>query len=428
MRPKKQTSIISALFFAAFLCFMMSCHKNNKEVTPSSPSVASLIWEHVNTSLTPVAEGMYAGTFFLPYTGGNGAEYDDATPITSTGVTGLTAVLQKGKLNNSFGYINYTVSGAPSGPGTAIFLIKFGGHTVSVSIQINSQNAPVRINWGYFDNTTTPASAYMGYGKQPSSTIIYIGFEDFPTAFCQNADANGMITDVSWQPDNILLNDIVSGKYDSYLQKFGQEVASFGKPVMLRFANEFNGDWSTWSYNASAGGLVPASLYVQAFKYVHDKVMAAGGFNAYWIWSPNVTNGGMNTQSIESYYPGDNYVDIIGMDGYNWGTSQSWTSWQSFESVFGACYDQLVASHPNKLIGVTETGCSSTGGDKAAWITDMFNGFTTRFPKLKFFTWFNINKETDWRFTSDQASINALEAGLQNQYIIYDRTIGGMVK
>ncbi|MFT4205083.1 MAG: hypothetical protein QM610_14355 [Chitinophagaceae bacterium] len=104
------------------------------------------------------------------------------------------------------------------------------------------------------------------------------------------------------------------------------------------------------------------------------------------------------------------------------GTSQAQFSWQLFSDVFGTLHDQFTAAHPDKAIDVGELGCTSTGSDKAAWITDMFTSIPNRFPKLKFFVWFNINKETDWRFTSDEASINAFKAGLQKNYMVYGKT------
>lgn len=62
----------------------------------------------------------YSGTMKVPYTGGNGGVYPAGSPIISTGVTGLTAVLQSGKTNVGSGELLYTVTGIPSASSTVL--------------------------------------------------------------------------------------------------------------------------------------------------------------------------------------------------------------------------------------------------------------------------------------------------------------------
>lgn len=223
------------------------------------------------------------------------------------------------------------------------------------------------------------------------------------------------------------LDEILAGKWDAYLQTFGESVQRYGHPVMLRFAHEFNGDWYPWVFdNGVIGGTVTKpGRWIQAYQYVHDKVVAAGGKNAIWLWSPNVGNGGKNPNDITSYYPGDQYVDWIAMDGYNWGTSQNWSSWQSFTQVFGPTYDKVVLKYPGKPIMIGEFGCSSTGEttghDKPGWITDTFDQLKNNYPEIKAFIWFNLNKETDWRFSTTPQSAAAFKAGVQQSFVSGDR-------
>lgn len=276
--------------------------------------------------------------------------------------------------------------------------------------------------WGFFDDSGTPMSFYDGFEKKPSIAMMFNGWttdgsKDFPMEFCKNAAASGYVPHVTWEPI-MGLEDLISGKYDAYIKKYGEAIASFGKPIILRFAHEFNGDWYPWSI--ADDKIVPASTYVDAFRYVNKKIKEAGGTNARWAWAPNATNGAKNSQRLEDYYPGDNYVDLIGMDGYNFGRSQSWSNWQSFSEVFGNLYTWIQKTHPNKPIFISEMGTSSKGGDKAAWIKDMFFQLEHKFPKIKAVVWFNIDKETDWRFTETQNSINAFKEGLNNKRVLTD--------
>ena len=65
--------------------------------------------------------------------------------------------------------------------------------------------------------------------------------------------------------------------------------------------------------------------------------------------------------------PGDEYVDWVGIDGYNFGTAKSGMSWRSFNETFKGTYD-IVTGLTSRPVMIGETGSTESGGDKAAWI------------------------------------------------------------
>ena len=102
------------------------------------------------------------------------------------------------------------------------------------------------------------------------------------------------------------------------------------------------------------------------------------------VWCPNNTDQpGDAWNNIAAYYPGDQYVDWVGMDGYNWGTTAN-TSWQSFDAVFSDIYRQLTALTAKPLM-IGEFACAEQGGDKAAWISDALLKIGTAYPRVKLF-------------------------------------------
>ncbi|CAA7196678.1 FISUMP domain-containing protein [Chryseobacterium potabilaquae] len=105
----------------------------------------------------------------IPYTGGNGSSYPSGAPIASTGVTGLTATLQAGTLANGNGALTYTITGTPSGAGTASFSISFGGHTCSFAREVNtSSSLTFDCNNAVFTpSTITAGTSYSGTLKIP---------------------------------------------------------------------------------------------------------------------------------------------------------------------------------------------------------------------------------------------------------------------
>jgi len=72
----------------------------------------------------------------IPYTGGNGGTHNGQT-VNSTGVTGLTATLAAGTFANGSGSLVYTITGTPSGNGTASFALNIGGQTCTITRVVN---------------------------------------------------------------------------------------------------------------------------------------------------------------------------------------------------------------------------------------------------------------------------------------------------
>lgn len=101
------------------------------------------------------------------------------------------------------------------------------------------------------------------------------------------------------------------------------------------------------------------------------------------------------------------------MDGYNWGDHYPfWKAWMSFEQIFGPTIAQ-VQGFTSKPLMVAETASTEGGGDKAAWIADMFAALA-RHPEITGFVWFNLLKETDWRIESSAAARAAFSQGVSN--------------
>jgi len=76
----------------------------------------------------------------VPYTGGNGGIHNGQT-VTSTGVTGLTAIFAAGTFANGSGTLTYTITGTPSASGTASFALNIGGQTCTLSRTVGAPAA-----------------------------------------------------------------------------------------------------------------------------------------------------------------------------------------------------------------------------------------------------------------------------------------------
>jgi beta-mannanase len=141
---------------------------------------------------------------------------------------------------------------------------------------------------------------------------------------------------------------------------------------------------------------------------VRSVFTAVGATNVRWVWTPIVEYGG--STPLAGLYPGDGSVDVVGLDGYNWGSTKPNIGWKSFSQVFGPSLTR-VRSLSRKPLWIAEIGCTEQGGSKAAWVDDMFATVAAD-SRIDALVWFDADKETDWRINSSTSSLAAFERGL----------------
>ncbi|WP_256686338.1 S8 family serine peptidase [Halococcus qingdaonensis] len=229
-------------------------------------------------------------------------------------------------------------------------------------------------------------------------------------------------------PNNIEVR-IGNGDYDRYIDRWAGRLRdslskSSGRRAYLRLAHEMNGDWYPWS--PTVGNSSPRS-YVKMWRHVHNRFDRQGiGDDLQWMWCVNAEDVG--SHSAEQLFPGNRYVDWLGLDGYNWGRSKSWSSWDSPESIYGGMLDRL-SGLSNKPVCVAEFASSSkvNGGHdprrKGEWIRDALAYFENR--GVDMWCWFNEDKETDWAvFNGERGTERLSHNGRQvNAYSAYREAI-----
>ena len=258
---------------------------------------------------------------------------------------------------------------------------------------------------GQFYGSGSIDESRLKLGRTPVIHLTYYGWATDWTGSVTQADlAAGRIPLVNWEPHNIDFAKIIDGSFDATILARANGSKVLGKKFFLDFAAEMNGD-EAWSGNN-------ATLYVSAYRHIHDLFVAAGANNVVWAWCPNVTDTHGGNRTTMDYYPGDAYVDWTGVDGYNWGTKNG--GWQTFHQVFRNIYPLLAAKRKPIMIG--EMASAEAGGDKGKWIDEIIPTLRTSFPLIKGVVWFDINKEADWRISSSPASEAAFIRMAKNPY------------
>lgn len=204
-------------------------------------------------------------------------------------------------------------------------------------------------------------------------------------------------------------NVILDGKCDPYLR--GVAAAFKERPddrILLRFAHEMNIEGSP--FYPFHFGLTPAD-YAAAWRHIHTIFESEGVTNVEWVWSPNFrSNPDEAWNAIPLYYPGNDYVDWIGLSGYNWYDEFMYGDlpWRWFSDIYHKVLSDLTCRYPKPQM-VAEVG--SVHGDatlsKSSWIFDIYED-ATYYPFLRAISWFNDfafadSSAADFRITSSTA-------------------------
>jgi mannan endo-1,4-beta-mannosidase len=229
---------------------------------------------------------------------------------------------------------------------------------------------------------------------------IYLGHE-FPRSGMENAYQRGKTVELTMQvmwnikpgnTDNKMKNlnfDLIDGQYDGYLRNFAREAKAFRHPFIFRLNNEMN---STWVRYSGIALLCDPDVYIKVWRHIYNIFEEEGVKNAIWVFNPNdVDYPPLKWNSHVSYYPGNKYVHMIGLTGYNTGTyykDLTGERWRGFNEIYDPLNEKYSRFYGQFPWMITEFASSSVGGDKEKWIRDMFNS-VKQYKNLKAAVWWS---------------------------------------
>lgn len=253
------------------------------------------------------------------------------------------------------------------------------------------------------------------------------GESHFPTETLTAISKVGAVPCLTWEPMFIQdgkevaidARDILSGRYDGFIDRFAKDAKKYKKDFIIRFAHEMNLERYHWGGPKEAFGPESPMRYRELFRHVVKRFRVAGASNVFFAFCPNAESlphpkrDSASWNEARAYYPGDDVVDVVGMDGYNWGTTQTrekhgWdSSFRSFSDIFGPIRLELTSFAPGKSIMVFEMASADLGGDKTFWIRSALE--TAASWNLVAINWFEADKEVDWRLmTGTGPSVSSL--------------------
>lgn len=187
----------------------------------------------------------------------------------------------------------------------------------------------------------------------------------------------------SWDPEGgetaKLLDGKDSTKLDSAIVSVANFIASLKTkkgvvPVIFRPWHEMNGDWFWWG-----GKNTTTELYRRLYCHIHDRLQKLCPGQIVWAFSPN-----LGAKSMEDYYPGDAYVDLVGIDIYDFDDNAS-----AYTANVRQGLDMITtfAKKHHKIAAFTETGCQQL--PQQQWFTQTLLPLISRYRISYVLLWRN---------------------------------------
>lgn len=254
------------------------------------------------------------------------------------------------------------------------------------------------ITWAYFSNNWIEDIEFPEESVRMIDSLDIVPFiRMMPRTTFEQGEADPVYT----------LQGIIDGDFDDSLIEWAQDAKNTNIPLMVEFGTEVNGDWFPWSGMLNGGGGTEEygdpntadgpERFRDAYRHIIDLFRNEGVNNITWVFHvfPSHEIGdGMPSEkpwnSIENYYPGDEYIDWIGTSVY--GSTERGKEWTSFTEIMDTAYTELESVSTTKPFVILELGIIEDPemGNKSEWMQEALqlieNG---TYPRIKAVSYWN---------------------------------------
>lgn len=251
------------------------------------------------------------------------------------------------------------------------------------------------------------ASMYVAWGPQ--------SIDGFPQEQLEDLVSQRKIPMITWEPwtetfgwtheqnlplakNKAIFRNIADGAFDYYIAAFADKIRDLGAPVFLRFGHEMDNPQYPWS----EGGEVAPEDFIGAWRRVVSLCNERGASNVTFVYNP------WRGVAVDKYYPGDDYVDWIGLTLLNYGKAGRDGQWHSFQPLYEEFHNHI--KKYDKPVMLAEFGSTPYGGDAGEWLADAFETIKTSYPQIHAAVLFNSGEDknwaTDWRPSATASGID----------------------
>jgi DUF971 family protein len=247
----------------------------------------------------------------------------------------------------------------------------------------------------------------------PNIVEMYVKFSKLGSAFnpqlMSRLTQKGALPLIQINPRKIKLATIVAGKWNRELHAFASAVRKFNHEVAISFGHEMDGGWYSWGYLRKDS---TPEIFIKAWRHIHHVFAEEHATKVKWVWTIDRivrrATGPRRKQVAPArrWWPGPNYVNWIGIDGY----------FRKPGDSFGKLFNAQLASvreFTRRPVLITETAVPNTRKPaiKTAQIHELFKRTTASgdasASRMLGFIWFDIKAKEDWPIDNDRIAREA---------------------
>ncbi len=192
-------------------------------------------------------------------------------------------------------------------------------------------------------------------------------------------------------------DNIANGKFDTNLRHWARAARAFGTPVVVEYGTEVNGWWYPWNgyWNGGARG---TDGFIAAYRHIITLMEEEGADNIIWVYhvaASSLPDESWNT--LSSYYPGDGYIDWVGVSVYG-AKSPYGTGTRSFGEQMDRVYPDILGFAPEKPVLICEMGTDmrNQAENPVTWIQEALVGLQSdSWPSVFGIVWWNDGWQND---------------------------------
>ncbi len=284
-----------------------------------------------------------------------------------------------------------------------------------------------QLTWVYFSNNWTSEKGGIKFPSQEVSVIHNLGRIPFIRMMPRSNFNEG-------GPDPVYtMQKFIDGNFDNDLKLWAKEAKNTKIPLLVEFGTEVNGDWFPWNaeYNGrntkneyGANNLYDGmERFRDAYRHIIDICNNEGAINITWFFHIDIySNPETSWNNMKGYYPGDDYIDWIGISVY--GKQEPNDDWNEFQNILNDGWNEVKSiSATGKPIAILEWGVvDNEAHQKPQWITNALNSVKENgnfYPEIKAVSYWNENFGTTLlRIDSSPEALNAYKQSISNEIFI----------
>jgi beta-mannanase len=237
--------------------------------------------------------------------------------------------------------------------------------------------------------------------------------------------------DTTYIEKEFTVQNIIAGKFDADLQLWGKAAKKVKKKLIVEYGVECNNTCFPWSGINNGGSKTDGfgdkklpdgpEYFVAAYRHIVNQIRLSGAKNITWVFHIDAYDDPEEDWNrMENYYPGDDWVDWIGLSVYG-AQSPDYTGAEKFTTIMDRVYLRLTKL-TNKPVIISEFGTVKNNKEikQDEWADDALkNILNHRWPRITGFSWWSSKWQNDDNPAHDSDMIIAGNTRLINIFNKY---------